>query len=109
MEGSKPVVVARCESADGRPEAKITWVTTAKGNATTGSKPGADNTVTVTSEYSLVPTAADNGRDISCIVEHRTQVTPESFKMQLAVQCKLPDFIFPVIYFIFYRSVLQSD
>lgn len=86
VEGSKPVVVARCESADGRPEAKITWVTTAKGNATTGSKPGADNTVTVTSEYSLVPTAADNGRDISCIVEHRTQVTPESFKMQLAVQ-----------------------
>ncbi|XP_075897130.1 poliovirus receptor homolog isoform X1 [Nelusetta ayraudi] len=86
VEASKPMVVARCESADGRPEAKITWVTTAKGNATTVSKPGADNTVTVTSEYSLVPTAVDNGRDISCIVEHRTQVTPESFKMQLAVQ-----------------------
>lgn len=88
VESAKPVVVARCESADGRPAAKIVWVTTANGNATTVSKAGADNTVTVSSEYRMVPTAADNGRDISCVVEHRTQVTPQSFKMQLAVQCK---------------------
>ncbi|KAI9999704.1 hypothetical protein NQD34_011547 [Periophthalmus magnuspinnatus] len=83
--GAKPVVVARCESLNGRPEAKIRWVTTAKGNATSVSKPGADNTVSITSEYKLVPTAADNGKDISCIVEHRTQTKPESFLMKLAV------------------------
>lgn len=82
------MVVARCESADGRPAAKISWVTTANGNATTVSKPGADNTVTVSSEYRMVPTAADNGKDISCVVTHRTQVKPESFPLKLAVQCK---------------------
>ncbi|XP_032374611.1 nectin-2 isoform X3 [Etheostoma spectabile] len=84
--GSKPVVVARCESVDGRPAAQISWVTTANGNATTVSKPGANNTVTVTSEYQMVPTAADNGKDLSCVVAHRTQVKPDSFPLKLAVQ-----------------------
>ncbi|XP_041797918.1 nectin-2-like isoform X3 [Chelmon rostratus] len=84
--GTKPVVVARCESVDGRPAAGITWVSTANGNATTVTKPGTDNTVTVSSEYRMVPTAADNGKDISCVVTHRTQVKPESFPLKLAVQ-----------------------
>lgn len=88
--GAKPVVVARCESVDGRPAAQISWVTTANGNATTVSKPGADNTVTVSSEYRMVPTAADNGKDISCVVAHRTQVKPESFPLKLAILCKTP-------------------
>ncbi|KAK0146002.1 Nectin-2 [Merluccius polli] len=84
--GTKPVVVAKCESANGRPESKISWVTTASGNGTTVTKTGADNTVTVSSDYIMVPTAADNGKDISCVVTHRTQATPESFKMKLAVE-----------------------
>ncbi|XP_055019543.1 nectin-2 isoform X2 [Boleophthalmus pectinirostris] len=84
--GTKNVVVARCESLNGRPAAKISWVTTANGNATSVSKSGADNTVSITSEYKLIPTAADNGKDISCVVDHRTQTKPESFPMKLAVQ-----------------------
>ncbi|XP_035018556.1 poliovirus receptor homolog isoform X1 [Hippoglossus stenolepis] len=84
--GTKPVVVARCESVDGRPAAQISWVTTANGNGTSVSKLGKDNTVTMTSEYIMVPTAADNGKDISCVVVHRTQVKPESFPLKLAVQ-----------------------
>ncbi|KAM9852360.1 nectin-2 isoform 1-T1 [Aulostomus maculatus] len=84
--GTKPVVVARCESLNGRPAAQISWVTTANGNATTVSKQGADNTVSITSEYRMIPTAADNGKDISCVVAHRTQVKAESFPMKLAVQ-----------------------
>ncbi|XP_045900726.1 nectin-2 isoform X3 [Micropterus dolomieu] len=84
--GTNPVVVARCDSMDGRPAAQISWVTTANGNATTVSKPGANNTVTVSSEYIMVPTAADNGKDISCVVVHRTQDKAESFPLKLAIQ-----------------------
>ncbi|MEQ2167802.1 hypothetical protein GOODEAATRI_007752, partial [Goodea atripinnis] len=83
---TQQVVVARCESKDGRPEAKIRWVTTANGNSTEKSQKGADDTVTVTSEYHLVPTSTDNGKDITCLVDHRTQFKPESFPMKLAVQ-----------------------
>ncbi|XP_068998514.1 poliovirus receptor homolog isoform X3 [Embiotoca jacksoni] len=84
--GTKPVVVARCESMDGRPAAQISWVTTANGNDTTTSKLGAENTMTVNSEYHMIPMAKDNGKDISCLVAHRTQVKPESFLMKLAIQ-----------------------
>ncbi|XP_047455526.1 poliovirus receptor homolog isoform X2 [Mugil cephalus] len=83
---SKMAVVARCESMDGRPEAQIKWVTTANGNGTMVSKKGTDNTMTVTSEYRMIPTPQDNGKDISCVVEHRTLAKPESFPMKLAVQ-----------------------
>ncbi|XP_077431682.1 nectin-2 isoform X3 [Vanacampus margaritifer] len=83
--GQRSTVVARCESLNGRPAAQIRWVTTANGNGSTSSKPGQDNTVSVTSEYRLAPTAADNGKDISCVVSHRTQTTPESFQMKLKV------------------------
>lgn len=86
--GAQPVVVARCVSADGRPAAQIAWVTAVNGNATSASTAGADNTVTITSQYMLVPTAADNGKDISCLVSHRTQAKPESFLMKLAIECK---------------------
>ncbi|XP_068592604.1 nectin-2 isoform X2 [Cebidichthys violaceus] len=84
--GTQPVVVARCESVDGRPAAEISWVTAANGNATTVSKMGTDNTVTMSSEYRMVPTPADNGKDLSCVVAHRTQVKPESFPLKLEVQ-----------------------
>ncbi|XP_054477593.1 nectin-2-like isoform X2 [Anoplopoma fimbria] len=84
--GIKQVVVARCESVDGRPAAEISWVTTANGNATTVSKTGTDNTVTMSSEYRMVPTAADNGKDLSCVVAHRTQVKPDSIPLKLAVE-----------------------
>ncbi|XP_041649502.1 nectin-2 isoform X3 [Cheilinus undulatus] len=84
--GAKQVVVAKCESANGRPAAQINWVTTANGNATTKSEPGADNTVTVSSEYRMIATPVHNGKDISCVVTHRTQTKAESFPLKLAVQ-----------------------
>ncbi|KAM8847094.1 nectin-2 isoform 2-T2 [Synchiropus picturatus] len=84
--GTKRVVVARCQSTNGRPVAQINWVTTANGNATTKTEAGADNTKSIVSEYRLIPTAADNGKDISCVVTHRTQVKPESIPLKLAVQ-----------------------
>ncbi|KAJ8392938.1 hypothetical protein AAFF_G00071420 [Aldrovandia affinis] len=85
-EGTKPVVVARCESANGRPAAKIKWVSVVNGQGTNTTKPGTDNTITVSSEYILVPTAADNGKDIGCVVSHRTLDKPQSIPLKLAVE-----------------------
>ncbi|KAI1885753.1 hypothetical protein AGOR_G00207050 [Albula goreensis] len=85
-EGTKPVVVAKCESADGKPAAQITWRAGVNGNGTTTNKPGADNTVTVSSEYRLVPTAADNGKDLSCVISHRTLEKVQSLPLKLAIE-----------------------
>ncbi|XP_015226254.1 PREDICTED: nectin-2 isoform X1 [Cyprinodon variegatus] len=84
--GTQAVVVARCVSKNGRPPAQIKWVTTANGNWTEKSQTSADNTVTVTSEYRLVPKSSDNGKEIACLVEHRTQVKVESISRKLVIQ-----------------------
>ncbi|KAJ8389458.1 hypothetical protein AAFF_G00119960 [Aldrovandia affinis] len=85
-EGTSPVVVARCESADGRPEAEITWETEVNGQATATSVEGAENTMTVVSEYRLVPTAEDDGKAITCLVSHRTQGESQRLPMKLSIE-----------------------
>ncbi|XP_063048818.1 nectin-2 [Engraulis encrasicolus] len=84
--GDRAVVVARCESSRGRPAAQIRWVTALRGNGSLSATQESDNTVTVRSEYRLVPTATDNGKDLSCIVEHRTDDKPQSFPMKIAIE-----------------------
>ncbi|KAJ8268370.1 hypothetical protein COCON_G00135420 [Conger conger] len=85
-EGAAPVVVAHCESADGRPGAHISWETEAPGEESSSSRAGVENTVTVVSEYRLVPTAKDDGKDITCVITHRTQGAPESLPMKLSIE-----------------------
>ncbi|XP_018587530.1 poliovirus receptor-like [Scleropages formosus] len=84
--GDKPVVVAQCNSTNGRPAAQISWTADVNGNGTQVTSPGTDNTVTVVGQYWLAPTPADNGKDISCIVNHRTQDYPEIFNFKLSVE-----------------------
>ncbi|XP_058603042.1 nectin-2 isoform X1 [Onychostoma macrolepis] len=82
-----PVIVARCESSNGRPAATISWSTTLNGNVTTPiTTDNPDNTVSVQSAYMLAPQPSDNGKDISCMVSHRTMPQPETFPMKLVVE-----------------------
>uniref|UniRef100_UPI003AAF980B PVR cell adhesion molecule related 2 like isoform X1 n=1 Tax=Centroberyx gerrardi TaxID=166262 RepID=UPI003AAF980B len=84
--GSDSVVVARCEAADGKPAATIEWLATAGGNESSSTAAGPDGTVTVRSEYRLVPTPADNGKEVICTVNQRTQDRPWSFPVKLSVE-----------------------
>ncbi|XP_029976423.1 PVR cell adhesion molecule related 2 like isoform X2 [Salarias fasciatus] len=84
--GTKSVVVARCEAADGKPAATIKWLASVGGNHSTSSTSGPDGTVTVRSEYRLVPTAADNGREVTCMVDQRTQERPWVNSVKLSVE-----------------------
>ncbi|XP_041665914.1 PVR cell adhesion molecule related 2 like isoform X1 [Cheilinus undulatus] len=84
--GSKAVVVAQCEAKDGKPAATIKWVASVGGNHSTSTINGPDGTVTVRSEYRLVPTPADNGRDVTCMVEQRTQEQPWAKSVKLSVE-----------------------
>ncbi|MEQ2300991.1 hypothetical protein AMECASPLE_031475 [Ameca splendens] len=86
--GSKSVVVAQCEGADGKPAATIKWLASVGGNHSTTTTNGPDGTVTVRSEYRLVPTVADNGREVTCLVDQRTQDRPWTEVLKLSVECK---------------------
>lgn len=82
------MVVAQCEAADGKPAATIKWLASVGGNHSTSTTNGPDGTVTVRSEYRLVPTPADNGREVSCRVDQRTQERPWVYPIKLSVECK---------------------
>ncbi|XP_030267728.1 PVR cell adhesion molecule related 2 like isoform X1 [Sparus aurata] len=84
--GSKSVVVAQCEAADGKPAATIKWLTQVGGNHSTSTMNGPDGTVTVRSDYRLVPTPADDGRELTCMVEQRTQERPWALSVRLSVE-----------------------
>ncbi|XP_062265893.1 PVR cell adhesion molecule related 2 like isoform X3 [Platichthys flesus] len=84
--GTKSVVVAQCEAAEGKPAATIKWLVSVGGNHSTSTTSGPDGTVTVRSEYRLVPTATDNGREVTCMVEQRTQERPWVYPLKLSVE-----------------------
>ncbi|XP_063754976.1 PVR cell adhesion molecule related 2 like isoform X4 [Eleginops maclovinus] len=84
--GTKSVVVATCEAADGKPAATIKWAGKVEGNHTTSTTNGPDGTVTVRSEYRLVPTPADNGGEVTCMVDQSTQERQWAHTIQLSVE-----------------------
>ncbi|XP_016425501.1 nectin-2-like isoform X3 [Sinocyclocheilus rhinocerous] len=83
---SSEVVVASCEAAQGKPEATISWITTIAGRYNHTSVPERDGTVTVKSEYRMIPTPAENGKEITCLVNQRTQIEPKAFALKLVVE-----------------------
>uniref|UniRef100_A0A8C5GJW0 Nectin cell adhesion molecule 3 n=1 Tax=Gouania willdenowi TaxID=441366 RepID=A0A8C5GJW0_GOUWI len=84
--GTRSVVVARCEAADGKPAASIKWLSSVGGNHSTSTTSGPDGTVTVRSEYRLVPTPTDNGREVTCMVDQRTQERQWVKSVRLSVE-----------------------
>ncbi|KAK7899350.1 hypothetical protein WMY93_020203 [Mugilogobius chulae] len=84
--GSKAVVVAQCEAVEGKPAANIKWLGSVGGNHSTSSISLPDGTVTVRSEYRLVPTPSDNGREVTCLVDQRTQDQTWVHPIKLSVE-----------------------
>ncbi|KAI4898301.1 hypothetical protein NFI96_033506, partial [Prochilodus magdalenae] len=83
---SAKVVVARCEALQGKPAATITWMASPGGEYNSSSQTEQDGTVTVKSEYRMVPASTDNDKDITCVITQHTQDRPQTFAMKLVVQ-----------------------
>lgn len=84
--GTSEVVVATCAAAQGKPEATISWITTITGRYNHTSVPESDGTVTVKSEYRMIPTPVENGKEITCVVNQRTQMEDKVFNLKLVVE-----------------------
>lgn len=83
--GSAAVPVALCTSAHGKPPALITWDSSLHGNFNASEVTHEDGTVTVTSQFNVVPTAAADQQQVTCIVSQRTLSKPEHIPVTLAV------------------------
>ncbi|XP_051901383.1 nectin-1-like [Pristis pectinata] len=68
---SSEVPVANCTAANGKPAADITWSDRIPGNVTFTRIANADGTVTVLSQYKIIPTSKDDGKKVACLVSHK--------------------------------------
>uniref|UniRef100_A0A8C3HNB6 Nectin cell adhesion molecule 2 n=1 Tax=Chrysemys picta bellii TaxID=8478 RepID=A0A8C3HNB6_CHRPI len=70
--GNTTIPVAVCTSANGKPPAQIKWLSTLPGNFNASEMTNGDGTVTVTSQFNMVPTAAADQQQITCVISQRT-------------------------------------
>uniref|UniRef100_G1QEX8 Ig-like domain-containing protein n=2 Tax=Myotis lucifugus TaxID=59463 RepID=G1QEX8_MYOLU len=84
---SEPVPVALCVSSGGRPPAKISWLSTLRGEPKESETAGPlAGTVTVTSRYAVVPSSQVDGVEITCKVEHEALEEPALLPVTLSVR-----------------------
>lgn len=108
----RKMTVATCVSANGKPPSVIRWETKLKGEATFQETRNQNGTVTVRSNYALIPSRETHKQRLTCIVTYRAEKFTDS--VVLNVQCKSvlfeSSFIvlllhFSLFVFIYQRSV----
>ncbi|XP_076850319.1 nectin 1b isoform X2 [Brachyhypopomus gauderio] len=70
--------VATCLSANGKPPSEIKWETQLDGESTLQESRNANGTVTVHSDYMVVPSRKTHGQKLTCIVTYRTERITDS-------------------------------
>ncbi|KAK1785301.1 hypothetical protein P4O66_018696 [Electrophorus voltai] len=65
--------VATCLSANGKPPSDIKWETQLKGEPTFQESRNPNGTVTVRSDYILVPSRETHGQKLTCVVTYQTE------------------------------------
>lgn len=84
----RKMTVATCVSANGKPPSVIKWDTRLKGEATFQETRNQNGTVTVRSNYVVVPSRETHKQKLTCIVTYRNERITDS--VVLNVQCKNP-------------------
>ncbi|XP_065276474.1 nectin-2 [Emys orbicularis] len=83
--GNTTIPVAVCTSANGKPPAQIKWDSPLSGNFNASEVTNGDGTITVTSQFNMVPTAAADQQQITCVISQRTLAAPENIPVVLSV------------------------
>ncbi|XP_075868173.1 PVR cell adhesion molecule related 2 like isoform X3 [Nelusetta ayraudi] len=84
--GSRSVIVASCDAANGKPVATIKWISQGTFTVSSNTESNPDGTVTLRSQYWTVPTPADNDREVSCRVDQKTLERPWIHIVKLSVE-----------------------
>lgn len=82
----RKMTVATCVSANGKPPSVIKWDTRLKGEATFQETRNQNGTVTVRSNYVVIPSRETHKQKLTCIVTYRNDKITDS--VVLNVQCK---------------------
>ncbi|XP_030622300.1 nectin 1b [Chanos chanos] len=74
----RKMTVATCQSANGKPPSTIQWETKLKGEATFQETRNPNGTVTVRSNYVVVPSRETHKQKLTCIVTYRSERITDS-------------------------------
>lgn len=87
IDGANRTIAATCTAATGKPAAEIDWEG-GLGEMESSSTLFPNETVTVVSQYMIVPTRFARGRLITCIVRHPALEKEIRYPHVLDIQCK---------------------
>lgn len=87
IDGANQTVAAICTAATGKPAAEVVWEG-GLGEMESTSTSYPNETVTVESQYKLIPTRFARGRRIACIVRHPALEKEIRMLYVLDIQCK---------------------
>lgn len=82
----RKMTVATCMSVNGKPPSVIKWDTRLKGEATFQENRNPNGTMTVRSNYVVIPSRDTHKQKLTCIVTYRNEKITDS--VVLNVQCK---------------------
>ncbi|KAA8594093.1 hypothetical protein FQN60_004927 [Etheostoma spectabile] len=90
----RKMTVATCVSANGKPPSVIKWDTRLKGEATFQETHNQNGTVTVRSNYVVVPSRETHKQKLTCIVTYRNERITDSvvLNVQYEPEVKIEDF-----------------
>ncbi|XP_044057404.1 nectin cell adhesion molecule 1b isoform X1 [Siniperca chuatsi] len=90
----RKMTVATCVSANGKPPSVIKWDTRLKGEATFQETQNQNGTVTVRSNYVVVPSRETHKQKLTCIVTYRNEKITDSvvLNVQYEPEVKIEDF-----------------
>ncbi|XP_034024379.1 LOW QUALITY PROTEIN: nectin cell adhesion molecule 1b [Thalassophryne amazonica] len=80
----RKMTVATCTSANGKPPSVIKWDTRLKGEATFQETQNQNGTVTIRSNYMVIPSRETHKQKLTCIVTYRSETFTDS--VELSVQ-----------------------
>uniref|UniRef100_UPI00398F2D53 nectin-1-like isoform X2 n=1 Tax=Pristiophorus japonicus TaxID=55135 RepID=UPI00398F2D53 len=84
--GLSEAAVANCTAANGKPAADVTWIVKVPGNIMSTQIDNPDGTVTIVSQYRIVPTRADHGENVTCLVSHKALAELVNLPVTLSVR-----------------------
>ncbi|XP_072910924.1 nectin-1-like isoform X1 [Hemitrygon akajei] len=78
--------VAHCTAANGKPAAVITWSDRIPGNATFTRMENTNGTVTVLSQYRIIPNRMDDGKNVTCFISHNAFTDAMDLTVALSIR-----------------------
>lgn len=79
----RKMVVATCTSANGKPPGIISWETKVKGENVVKESRNQNGTITVTSEYRLVPSREAHKQPLTCVVNYQMDRTTRALVLNV--------------------------